>query len=280
VGLLQLLLTLEKTDIAERGPADPQGWYLFAQASRLMYADRDRYVGDPAFVSVPVDGLLDPAYLAGRTALIGPRAGPPPTAGTPPGAETRAPDRTREPAGTSHFVVVDAAGNVASMTTTIEAGFGSGRVVGGFFLNNQLTDFSAPIDAAGRPAANAPGPGKRPRSSMSPAIVLDRRGRFVAAVGSPGGPSIIAYNAKALVGMFDWKLPIAEAFALPNLVARGGYSAEVDKFPPGVVEGLRARGVDLGAHREETSGLHGVRRTARGLEGAADRRRDGAARGY
>jgi len=281
VSLLQALLMLERTGIAQHGP-DAQGWYLFSQASRLMYADRDRYVADPLFVRVPVTGLLDPAYVAARAALIGPRAGTPPEAGTPPDAAARAPDLTRELAGTSHFVIVDAAGDVVSMTTTVEAGFGSGRMVGGFFLNNQLTDFDAqPRAPDGRPAANAVAPGKRPRSSMSPVIVLDRQGRFVAALGSPGGPSILAYNAKAMVGIFDWGLSPQAAINLPNLVARGDrYSAEVDKFSPEVVAGLRARGVDLGVARSEESGLQAVRRTARGLEGAADPRRDGVARGF
>ncbi len=159
VGVLQLLAMLERTDIASRGPTDPQGWFLWAEASRLMYADRDQYVGDPAFVSVPVEGLLDPAYVAERAALIGERAGPPPAAGTPRGARTAARDMTREPAGTTHFIVGDAQGNVVSMTATVESIFGSGRMVDGMFLNNEMTDFSfSPRDAQGRSAANAVGP--------------------------------------------------------------------------------------------------------------------------
>jgi gamma-glutamyltranspeptidase/glutathione hydrolase len=281
VSLVQLLLMLERTDIAERGPADPQGWHLFAEGSRLMYADRDRYVGDPAFATVPVQGLLDPRYVATRAALIGPRAAASVTHGSPAGAPARAADRTLEPAGTSHFVVVDREGNAVSMTTTVESIFGSGRMVGGFFLNNQLTDFSfQPNNPDGAPAANAVAPGKRPRSSMSPVIVLDRRGRFVAALGSPGGTSILAYNAKAMVGAFDWELPLQAAVALPNLVARGdSWSAETGLFAPGVVDGLRARGAKIGEGRSENSGLHGVRRTPQGLEGAADPRREGVARG-
>jgi gamma-glutamyltranspeptidase / glutathione hydrolase len=141
VSLLQMLAILDRTDIASRGPDDPQAWFLFAEASRLMYADRNQYVADPAFVPVPVEGLLEPAYVAARAALIGQRAGPAPVAGTPPGF-ARGTDATNERAGTSHFVVVDAMGNVASMTTSVESLFGSGRAVGGFFLNNQLTDFS------------------------------------------------------------------------------------------------------------------------------------------
>ena len=155
-AVLEGLGILENTAIASHGPRDPQGWYLFSQASRLMYADRDRYMGDPDFVDVPTEGLLAKDYLAQRAALIGVTAGPPPQPGRPKGAGVRAPDNTKEPGGTSHFVVVDAAGNVVSMTTTVESIFGSGRMVGGFFLNNQLTDFSfAPENADGTPAANA-----------------------------------------------------------------------------------------------------------------------------
>ncbi len=280
VALLQLMGMLERTDIAARGPADPQAWYLFAEASRLMYADRDRYVGDPAFVSVPVAGLLDPAYVAGRAALIGPQAGPPPLPGTPPGAMAMAQDLTREPAGTTHFIVGDAQGNVVSMTATVESIFGSGRMVDGFFLNNEMTDFSfQPRDAEGRPVANAVGPGKRPRSSMTPAIILTRDGRYVGALGSPGGNSILAYVGKALVGAIDWNLPMQEAIALPNLIARGSsYQGEVDRFPPAVLEGLRARGVTLRSGQGEDSGLHGVMLRQGRVDGGADPRREGVVR--
>jgi len=165
VALLQALLMLEHTDIAVRKPLDPKAWLRLAEAERLMYADRDRYVGDPAFVPVPVSGLLNPAYVQERAGLIGDRVGPAPTAGTPPQAVAMGPDRTPEPGGTSHFVVVDAQGNVVSMTTTVESLFGTGRMVGGFFLNNQLTDFSfSPVDGGGKPVANAVAGGKRPRS--------------------------------------------------------------------------------------------------------------------
>ncbi|WP_309090464.1 gamma-glutamyltransferase family protein [Phenylobacterium sp.] len=279
-AVLQGLGLLERTDIAKH-PNDAEGWYLFSQASRLMYADRDRYIGDPAFVDVPIDGLLEPAYLDARAKLIGATASPTaPPAGQPRGAKARAPDATREPAGTTHFVVVDAAGNVVSMTTTVESIFGSGRMVHGFFLNNQLTDFSfSPTDSSGAPVANAVGPGKRPRSSMAPAIVLDRDRRFVAAAGSPGGPAILAYNLKTLVGVLDWKLPMQEAIALPNLIASGTfYAAEVDKFSPEIVQGLAARGVTLRSGAgAEGSGLHGVEVTPQGLRGGADPRREGVA---
>jgi gamma-glutamyltranspeptidase/glutathione hydrolase len=195
---------------------------------------------------------------------------------------TRAPDHTLEPGGTSHFVIIDAAGDVVSMTTTVEHVFGSGRMVGGFFLNNQLTDFSfSPTTPDGAPAANAVAPGKRPRSAMSPAIVLDRDGRFVAALGSPGGPAIIAFDLKALVGLLDWKLSPQAAVDLPNLTARGeAYAAEAEKFAPGVVEGLAARGVRLTPSSNEISGLQAVEAADGRLEGAADPRREGVARGF
>src|SRR5687767_14873479 len=241
VGLLQLLAILERTDIAGRGPGDPQAWFLFAEASRIMYADRDRYVADPAFVKVPVEGLLAPAYVAERARLIGPTAGPQPQAGNPAGALVAARDSTLEPAGTSHFIVRDAAGSVVSMTTTVESIFGSGRMVDGFFLNNQMTDFAfRPRDALGRPAANAVAPGKRPRSSMTPAILLDGDRRFVGTIGSPGGNAILAYVAKTLVGAVHWGLPVQESIDLPNLIARGNaFYGEVSRFSPEVLAGLR-----------------------------------------
>jgi gamma-glutamyltranspeptidase/glutathione hydrolase len=279
VSLLQFLAILDRTDIAERGPADPQAWYLFAEASRLMFADRDRYVADPRFVSVPVKGLLDKKYVAQRAALIGERAGPPPSAGTPSGVKRRE-DATAEVEGTSHFVVVDSEGDVVTMTTTVESFFGSGRVVGGFVLNNQLTDFSlSPTDANGV-VANAVAGGKRPRSSMAPVVVLDQEGRLVAALGSPGGSAILDYNAKALVGVLAWELPMQQSIDLPNLIARGNeYFGEVTKFPNAVLDGLRARGVELQAGRGEASGLHGVRVRADGtFDGGADPRREGVVR--
>ena len=268
---------LENTDVAAVGPT-AQGWYTFAEASRLMYADRDQYVADPAFVEVPVEGLLDPAYLKSRAALIGEKSEPR-TAGTPAGARARGADATAEVPGTSHFVVVDAAGNVVSMTTSVESSFGSGRMAAGMVLNNQLTDFSlSPTGPGGAPVANAVAAGKRPRSSMSPVIVLDRQGRLVAALGSPGGNSIPAYNVKALVGLLDWKLSLQEAFDLPNVVARGGNTAaETDKFAPDVVAGLAARGIVLRGGSAEGSGLHGVTVKDGALVGAADKRREGVA---
>ncbi len=193
----------------------------------------------------------------------------------------RGADQTREPGGTSSFVIVDAQGNVVCMTTTVESIFGDGRMVDGFFLNNELTDFNfTPTDTSGAPAANAPGPRKRPRSSMAPTIVLDQDHRFVMAIGSPGGLAIPAYVLKTLVGVLDWNLSMQDAINLPNLIAIGPMViGEADRFAPGVLEGMTAHGitprVGLGA---EGSGLHGVIRRDGGLEGGADPRREGVAK--
>ena len=284
VAILQLLEMAERTPDLDEGPQSVKAWTAFAQLQRLMYADRDRYVGDPAFVGVPVQGLLDEDYVAERAALV-PGLVAPATAGTPPGGVFRAVDATQEPHGTSHFIVVDDQGNAVSMTTTVESIFGSGRMVGGFFLNNQLTDFSfTPKESDGAPAANAVAAGKRPRSSMSPIMVLDHQGRLVGAVGSPGGPSILAYNTKAMIGALVWGLSMQEAINLPNLVARGtSVGADTAMFSPELQAGLAAAGVKLTPNTSENSGIQGGlwRRGADGVwgwDGGADPRREGVAR--
>ncbi len=280
---LEGLGLLERTDIAAHGPGEARGWYELSQAERLMYADDQRYIADPAFVEVPVKGLLDPAYLDERAKLIGDHAGPAPAPGRPVGAPTYGPDATREPGGTSSFAIVDRWGDVAVMTTTVESLFGDGRMVDGFLLNNQLTDFSfSPRDKDGTPAANAVAPRKRPRSSMAPTLVLDRKGGFVAAVGSPGGLAIPSYVLKALVGVLDWKLSMQDAINLPNLISLGDlYLSEPSKFPPAVLQGLADQGVTLkGGYGAEASGLHGVIIRDGRLEGGADPRREGVAAGY
>ncbi|RZJ84110.1 MAG: gamma-glutamyltransferase family protein, partial [Brevundimonas sp.] len=196
VALLQLLAMAERTPDITLGAQSPAAWVAFGRLQRLMYADRDRYVGDADFVGVPVDGMLDADYVAQRAALV-PQVNGPVEAGAPPGSRPNGPDATPEPGGTSHFVVVDRWGNAVSMTTTVESAFGSGRMAAGFFLNNQLTDFSfTPRDDDGLPVANAVAAGKRPRSTMSPVIILDRQGRLEGVLGSPGGSSILAYNLK------------------------------------------------------------------------------------
>lgn len=276
VSQLQLLAMLDRTDVHARGPDDPRSWLLFAEASRMMYADRDRYVADPGFVDVPVAGLLAPAYIAARAATIGARAGERPSAGvmttTP-----RADHAGYEEQGTTHFVIIDFDGNVVSMTTTVESVFGSGRVVGGFVLNNQLTDFAFRPEVDGVPVANAIAPGKRPRSSMAPTIVLDPNGRFRAALGSPGGSNILIYNAKLALGLLGWGLPVQTAIDLPNLSARDPrLSGEINRMSTVMRDSLAALGLPLVSMEGEDSGLHGIIIRGPGrLEGGADPRRDG-----
>jgi gamma-glutamyltranspeptidase/glutathione hydrolase len=277
VALLQFLAMAEHTPDIQKGADSPEAWVAFGRLQRLMYADRDRYVGDADFVGVPVAGLLDPAYVAQRAALVPEIDGPVP-AGAPPGSAPRSADATAEPGGTSHMVIVDADGNAVSMTTTVESIFGDGRVVEGFFLNNQLTDFSFTPTEDGHPAANAVAAGKRPRSSMTPVLILDQQGRLVGAIGSPGGSSILAYVAKALVGMIDWNLPVQEAIALPNLVVRGGsVGADTAQIPPDIAQALGAAGMGLRPNATETSGLHGAMWRDGRWDGGADPRREGVA---
>jgi len=278
VAIGMILGILERFDLSQTGPDTVEGWRLFIEASRLAYADRDHYVGDPAYADVPVEGLLDRVYLSGRAGLIDPdQAIAQATHGTPPGAPVQPEDTTEDAPGTSHFVVVDADGDVVSMTTSVESPFGSGRMAGGFFLNNQLTDFAFEArDEDGRLRPNAVAPGKRPRSSMSPTIVLDEGGGFVLATGSPGGNSIIAYTAKTLVAMLDWGLSPQEAADLPNVVARGDVVRIEDGFDPAIIEQLRTLGFEIEGGRGENSGIHIVRAGEDGaLIGAADTRRDG-----
>ena len=217
-----ILGMLEGFDMHAMGKDSPMSWHLIAEAMRLAYADRDAYVGDPGFIDVPVAGMLDRRYLAQRAQLISP-FGPAASyaAGTPPGAQLRTPHASSEVPSTSHFVSVDAAGNLASMTSTVEGIFGSQLVAGGMVLNNELTDFSLAPDRDGAPVANRVEPGKRPRSSMSPTIVYGPDGQPILAVGSAGGPRIIMHVAKALIGVLDFGLSAQDAIALPNIYMAG-----------------------------------------------------------
>jgi gamma-glutamyltranspeptidase/glutathione hydrolase len=193
------------------------------------------------------------------------------------GALVAAADTTHEPAGTSHFIIRDSAGNVVSMTTTVESLFGSGRMVDGFFLNNQMTDFAfQPRDSQGRPSVNAVAPGKRPRSSMVPLILLDNGGRFAGAFGSAGGNAILAYVAKSMVAAIDWKMPVQQAIAAPNLIARGAnFNGEVTKFPPELLAALNQRGIALRPGQGEDSGVQAVLIRNGQIDGGADPRREG-----
>jgi gamma-glutamyltranspeptidase/glutathione hydrolase len=258
--------------------------HVIAEAQRLAFADRDRYVGDPDFVTVPPT-LLDATYLGGRRALIDPEAAMVKASpGTPPRIGSLAPgvDDTVEQNGTTHLCIVDRDGNIVSMTSTIEARFGSRLWAAGFLLNNELTDFALrPIDGAGRPLANAVAPGKRPRSSMAPTIVFDAEGRPWAALGSPGGSRIILYVVKTLVALIDWKLDAQAAASLMNFGSRGGtFEIEVD-HRSALWHALRMKPY---GHRISAdflaSGTHViVRRPDQRLEGGADPRREGVVLG-
>lgn len=280
VATQAILRILENFDMAQYGPDSVTGWHLFAEASRLAYADRDLFVGDDDFVDVPIGPMLDAAYLKSRAGLISEgsamdtvRAGDP--IGFKPGA-----DDTPDSPGTSHMSILDGYGNALAMTTTVEAGFGSQRMAAGMILNNQLTDFSfSARDANGNLLANSVAPGKRPRSSMSPTLVFDRHGEFKMATGSPGGNSIIAYTAKTLVGVLDWGMSPQEAANISNLIARGNrLKIERDFIDPSVIEGLQALGHDVTVSDGEASGIHIILRMEDGqIIGGADPRREGVA---
>ncbi len=269
--------------------------HRYFEASRLAYADRAQFVADPDFVSPPGGDwrtLLDPAYLAQRAALIGPRSMGTAQAGQPgrpdAGRTAYAPMPEQTEHGTSHISVIDAQGRAVAMTTTIEAAFGARLLVdggtglpGGYLLNNQMTDFSlAPADAQGRPIANRVQPGKRPRSSMSPTLVFDRRdNRLLMTLGSPGGPVIIHFTAKTLLGSLQWGLDVQRAIDLPNFGTLGGVVfAERGQFPLSLLQALRERGHNV-VEFDLTSGLQAIQRTPTGWYGGADPRREGIVRG-
>jgi gamma-glutamyltranspeptidase / glutathione hydrolase len=227
--ILQMLGTIERFDMKALGKDNPKAWHLIGEAMQLAYADREKYLGDSDFVNVPVAGLIDRRYLKSRSALISPTTALAKyEAGTPPGAAPRTAGISSEVPATTHFVATDSAGNVASMTSTIEGPFGSQLVANGYFLNNELTDFTFQPVKDGAPVANAVAPGKRPLSSMSPTIVYDRKGRVVFAVGSAGGKRIIMHVMKSLVGYIDWGLSAQDAIALPNIYF-GGSALLVEK---------------------------------------------------
>jgi gamma-glutamyltranspeptidase/glutathione hydrolase len=216
------LKQLERFDLSGLGPRSPTSWHLIAESERLAYADRDKYLADEDFVRVPLAGLTDTAYLARRSALISPTTSfSSVEAGAPAGAEMRCTPALQPERGTSHFVAVDQWGDVASETSTIESAFGSGLMVNGYYLNNELTDFSFVPEKDGCPVANRVEGGKRPRSSMSPTIVYAPDGRPVLAVGAAGGSTIPAQVIKTIVGVIDFHLAPQEAIALPMIYAPG-----------------------------------------------------------
>ena len=282
IAVLQILGALEAHDMSKVRPGSAEAVHLMSEAGRLAFADRAKYVGDDRFVDVPVRGLLDKAYVAGRAALIRPeKSMGVAKAGVPQGIKTAyADDPHEETVGTSHISIVDGEGNALSMTTTIEANNGSRVMVRGFLLNNELTDFNfVPVDEGGL-TANSVAPGKRPRSSMAPFLVFDRAGDFQMAAGNPGGSLIISYVAKVLVGTLDWNLDVQKAIDLPNFGSRNG-PTEIERGTPleEVQAALKAMGHDV-RPIDMTSGLQAIRRVRGGLEGGADPRREGVARGH
>jgi len=281
VGVIQILSMLEHFPSSSVAPGTLEGTQLFTQASRLAFADRAKYLGDSSFVDVPLRGLLDPGYLAERAKLIEPgKDMGTALAGSPPEQHADyAPQRIPELPGTSHLSVVDDRGEVVSMTTTVEFVFGSEMMVKGFFLNNELTDFSFEPEVNGIPVANAPAPGKRPLSAMSPAIVFDPKGRFAIALGSPGGPLIIDFTTQAVLAMIDGHLSPQEAAAQPKVINLNSPTiVEKGTALEALIPQLTAMGHSVRSFALE-SGLHIVERVKDGYEGGADPRRDGVAVG-
>jgi gamma-glutamyltranspeptidase/glutathione hydrolase len=281
IAVLQMLRLLERFDLKAVAPESVPAVHLVAQAGRLAFADRDRYVADPDKVAVPAGQLLGETYLRERSQLIQTDR----DLGKAAAGELQqqsgwaVPPPQVEPVSTSQVSIVDGEGNAVSFTTTIEGPFGSRLFVDGFLLNNELTDFAFVPERDGRPVANRVEPGKRPRSSMAPAMVFDAQGRLVLVVGSPGGASIIAYVAKALVAALDWGLDPQAAADLPNFANRNG-ATELEKGTP-----LEALAPQLQAMGHEvkltpmTSGLAVIAVTPEGLVGGADSRREGVAVG-
>jgi gamma-glutamyltranspeptidase/glutathione hydrolase len=281
IAVLQIMGALSRFDVAALRPNSTDIVHVVSEAERLAFADRNKYVGDDRFVDVPVKGLVDAAYVAARSREIQPdRSMGVARPGAPAGVKSAfAEDPVDEVVGTSHISIVDRDGNAVSMTTTIEAFFGSRVMVRGFLLNNELTDFNfLPIEE-GASVANGVAPGKRPRSSMAPFLVFDADDGLEMTVGSPGGSLIIGYVVKALVAMLDWKMDVQAAIDLPNFGSRNG-PTEIEKGTEleGVATALKSMGHDVRVI-DMTSGLHGIRRTRGGWQGGADPRREGVALG-
>ena len=278
IAVLTILKQLERFDMAALGKDNPVAWHLFAESERLAYADRDLYLGDTDFVKVPVQGLLDPAYIRSRSALISPDKTMATIApGVPPGAPPRLKMPSSEVPGTSDLVAIDRRGNVVEVTTTIEGYFGSGLSLDGIMLNNELTDFDITPARDGYLVANRVQGGKRPRSSMSPTIVYDARGTVRIAIGAAGGSTIIAQVAKALVAVLDWHMPAQDAIALGLLYAPGPVAyAEKGTQLDAMVPALQALGEQV---QSAPLGLkaNAIERVGGKWIGAADPRSEGVA---
>ena len=281
-GAMQIMIPNLYDHRVTEGATQAQRIRAFVEAQRLAYADRDHYFGDPDRVAVPLDGLLNPAYLEHRAQTLGDPAEAA-THGDPVavlGGEALGalgPDTTLELAGTTHFSIVDAEGNAVSSTMTVEGPFGSSRWASGFVLNNEMTDFARVYAPEAPEPANAVRPGARPRSSMSPTMVFDEAGALLMVTGSPGGNSIPAYTAKTILGIQDWGLSVQEAVNFPNIIARGDAVRVETGMAPGaeLAVALEAEGFNVQAREGENSWLHVIVVTEAGLEGAADPRREG-----
>ncbi|MGP4725797.1 gamma-glutamyltransferase [Agrobacterium deltaense] len=283
IAIGQMLGMAENFDLRSLGPKNVESWRIIGDAQRLAFADRERYVADTDFVPLPVKGMLDKTYLGERAKLLdGDKAlaKDAVNAGEPEWdhALLFGRDAALELPSTSHFVIVDKEGNVVSMTTTIESGFGSRLMTNGFLLNNELTDFSFKTHDGGLPIANRVEPGKRPRSSMAPTIVM-KDGKPLLAIGSPGGSQIIGYVAQALIAYIDWGMPVEVIVAQPHLINRfGTYDIEAGTSAEELAGPLKALGYEV-KPGEMNSGLHAVEITAEGLAGSADPRREGVVMG-
>jgi gamma-glutamyltranspeptidase/glutathione hydrolase len=282
-AVFAILKQLERFDLHALGPASPTFWHLFAESQRLAFADRERYLADSDYLTIPVGGLMSADYLGQRGALISPDSTMTVVeAGTPQGLALVPPDGDEpEDHGTSHFVAVDRAGSAVTYTSTVEGSFGSGIVVGGYYLNNELTDFSfSPAAQDGRPVANRVEGGKRPRSSMAPTLVYDADGRLVMAIGAAGGATIPVQVARALIGVIDFGLPLQDALALPMLFAPGdALTIEQGSALESMAPQLRALGHAQVGARALPLKTNGAQRTAAGWVGAADPRSEGVAVG-
>jgi gamma-glutamyltranspeptidase/glutathione hydrolase len=279
ITVFATLKQLERFDLGALGPGSPMAWHLIAESERLAYADRDKYIGDSEFVSVPLAGMADAAYLSGRSELISPdKAMTHAEAGTPPGAPRGCIPATQPERGTSHFVTVDKWGDVVSETSTIESAFGSGLMVNGYYLNNELTDFSFMPVKDGCPVANRVEGGKRPRSSMSPTIVYGPDGKVRLAVGAAGGSTIPAQVIKAIIGVIDFKMTAQEALALPMIYAPGDkIYVERGTFLEAMAPKLQAMGHDVGTLAPGTFKANAIEWADGRWAGAADPRSEGAA---
>lgn len=279
-AMLSILGLYERARPQPVGPDNMEDWAAYVWASRLSYVDRDHYMADDRFVQAPTKELIAPAYLDARAKLIDLSKGPPKIpVGTPAGDELRNKwgSEAMQEHGTTHLSIVDHEGNAVSMTATIESEYGSHRMAGGFWLNNQMTDFSLEPIIAGKPVANAVAPRKAPRSSMSPSIVTDKDGKLVLVAGSMGGSTIIASVSRTIIGTLDWKQTPQEAVGTASFFARTPeIVAEKGRMPPATSDAMRKLGWNV-VEQDLWSGTHVIQVTPDGLVGGADPREEGKA---